>query len=304
MTVNSGSGGAWGRRGVALDSTGTAWTTTGDGIYDPTSIPPRYGNSVIGASVVGSELKLKDYYTPTNWEWLRKRDLDPNNTPTIFTFKGRELIAASGKECRLFLLDPKNAGGANHQTPLYKTPLFCNEEVDFQDMGSWGALSTWEDESGTRWVLAPFWGPKHSQMKFPIENTPPAKEGGVAAFKVEEVGGKVQASPAWVSRDMKRGEPVLIVNGMIIGYGSGEETKQAWPDIGLQFDSMIRAEMGTNATIYALDAQTGRMLWSSGEQIAMWNHFSGVTVANGRVYLGTYDGTLYCFGVDAVRASR
>jgi outer membrane protein assembly factor BamB len=304
MTVNSGSGGAWGRRGVALDSTGTAWTTTGDGIYDPTSLPPRYGNSVIGATVVGRELKLKDYYTPTNWEWLRKRDLDPNNTPTIFTFKGRELIAASGKECRLFLLDPKNAGGANHQTPLYKTPLFCNEEVDFQDMGSWGALSTWEDESGTRWVLAPFWGPKHSQMKFPIENTPPAKEGGVAAFKVEEVGGTVQASPVWVSRDMKRGEPVLIVNGMIFGYGSGEETKQAWPDIGLQFDSTIRAEMGTNATIYALDAQTGRMLWSSGQQIAMWNHFSGVTVANGRVYLGTYDGTLYCFGVDAVPASR
>jgi len=28
-----------------------------------------------------------------------------------------------------------------------------------------------------------------------------------------------------------------------------------------------------------------------------WNHFSGITVVNGRVYLGTYDGTLYCFGV-------
>jgi outer membrane protein assembly factor BamB len=298
MTVNSGSGGAWGRRGVAIDSTGTAWTTTGDGIYDPTSDPPRYGNSVIGAHIVGAELKLKDYYTPTNWEWLRKRDLDPNNTPTIFTYKGRELIAASGKECRLYLLDPKNAGGPNHQTPLYKTPLFCNEEVDFQDMGSWGALSTWEDSSGTRWVLAPFWGPKHSQIKFSVENTPPAREGGVAAFKIEELGGKVQATPAWVSRDMKRGEPVLIVNGMVFGYGSGEETKQAWPDIGLQFDSMIRAEKGSKATIYALDAQTGAVLWSSGEQIHLWNHFSGITVANGRVYLGTYDGTLYCFGVD------
>ena len=28
-----------------------------------------------------------------------------------------------------------------------------------------------------------------------------------------------------------------------------------------------------------------------------WNHFSGITVANGRVYLVTYDGTLYCFGL-------
>ena len=130
-------------------------------------------------------MKLKDYYTPRNWDWLRKRDLDPNNTPVTFNYKGRELIAASGKECRVYLLDPKSPGGADHQTPLYKTPLFCNEEVDFQDMGSWGALSTWEESNGTRWVLAPFWGPVHSQYKAPIMNTPPAKEGGVAAFKVD-----------------------------------------------------------------------------------------------------------------------
>src|SRR5882672_8520216 len=97
MTFNAGSGGAWGRRGAAIDSTGTAWFTTGDGIYDVTSDPPRYGNSVVGVHMVGDELKLKSYFAPKNWAWLQKRDLDPNNTPTVFTYKGRELIAASGK---------------------------------------------------------------------------------------------------------------------------------------------------------------------------------------------------------------
>ena len=297
MNYNAGSGGAWGRRGAVIDSTGTAWSTTGDGIYDPTSDPPRYANSIVGVQIVGDQLKLKDYYTPTNWDWLRKRDLDPNNTPTVFTYKGRELMAASGKECRAYLLDPKSLGGADHQTPLYKTPLFCNEEVDFQDAGSWGAVSTWEDTDGTRWVLAPFWGPAHSQAKFPIMNTPLTKDGGVAAFKVEERNGKLELAPAWISRDMKRGEPVIIANGIVFGYGSGEETKQAFPDIGLQFDSSIRASKGTRATIFALDARTGKELWSSGDQMHQWNHFSGVTVANGKVYLGTYDGTLYCFGL-------
>ena len=229
-----------------IDSTGTAWTTTGDGIYDPTSDPPRYANSVVGVRHRRRiELKLKDYYTPSNWDWLRKRDLDPNNTPTIFNYKGRELMAASGKECRRVPARSRSrSAGANHQTPLFKTPLFCNEEVDFQDAGSWGALSTWEDPSGTRWVLAPFWGPAHSQAKFPITNTPVTKEGGVAAFKVEENGGQPELAPAWVSRDMKRGEPVIIANGMVFGYGSGEETKQSLPDIGLQFDSTIRAAKG------------------------------------------------------------
>jgi outer membrane protein assembly factor BamB len=297
MNFNSGSGGAWGRRGATIDATGAAWTTTGDGIYDPTSDPPRYGNSIVGVQIAGDALKLKDYYTPTNWDWLRKRDLDPNNTPTIFNFKGRELMAASGKECRMYLLDTKSLGGADHQTPLFKTPLFCNEEVDFQDAGSWGAVSTWEDSGGTRWVLAPFWGPAHSQAKFPIMNTPLTKDGGVAAFKVEDRAGKLELAPAWISRDMKRGEPVIVANGMVFGYGSGEETKQSWPDIGLQFDSTIRAEKGTHATIYILDAQTGKELWSSGTQMHQWNHFSGITVANGKIYLGTYDGTLYCFGL-------
>jgi hypothetical protein len=303
MTYNAGSGGAWGRRGAAIDSTGTAWLTTGDGIYDPTSDPPRYGNSIVGVHMVGNELKLKSYFAPRNWEWLRKRDLDPNNTPTIFNYKGRELIAASGKECRVFLLDPASAGGADHQTPLYKTELFCNEEVDFQDAGSWGALSTWEDPGGTRWVLAPFWGPVHSKFKFEIRHGV-VDAGGVAGFKVRDPGGKLELVPAWVSADMKRGEPVVIANGIVFGYGSGEETKQSWPDIGLNFDSSIRAAKSTHATLYALDGQTGKELYSSGDQITSFNHFTGLTVANGRVYINTYDGTLYCFGLDGARRSQ
>ena len=51
-----------------------------------------------------------------------------------------------------------------------------------------------------------------------------------------------------------------------------------------------------HAVLYALDGQTGKELWSSGDQITSWNHFSGLSVANGRVYIGTFDGMLYCFG--------
>ena len=89
---------------------------------------------------------------------------------------------------------------------------------------------------------------------------------------------------------MMRGEPVIIANGIVFGYGSGEETKQAFPDIGLQFDSSIRAAKGTKATMYALDGQTGKELWTSGDQMHQWKHFSGVTVANGRRLFGQLRG--------------
>jgi outer membrane protein assembly factor BamB len=292
------SGGLWGRRGPAIDSTGTVWTTTGDGNVD-TSNP---NNLIIADSMVGFRMqdgvwKPWNWFTPNNWAWLWHRDLDPNNTPSIFMYKGRELMASSGKECRVFLLDPKNPGGADHHTPLYKTPLFCNVGADFQNSGSWGALSSWEDSTGTRWVIVPFWGPPNPDFKFPITNTPAAQEGGEAAFKVADDGGQVSLQPVWISRDMHRGEPPIIANGMIFAYGSGENTQQAWPDIGLNFDSTIRAAQSGHAVIYVLDAMTGKELWSSGDTISSFSHFSGITVANGRVYLGTYDGDFYCFGL-------
>jgi outer membrane protein assembly factor BamB len=295
MSFAVGSAGPWGRRGVALDSTGTAWAATADSTYDPSN--GRYGSSIVGVRISGSTLQLKDHYAPSNWQWLLKRDLDLSATPTVFEYKGRELLAAAGKECRVYLLDTKSPGGASHQIPLDRTAAFCNEEADMQNSGSWGALSTWADPAGTRWVLVPFWGPLHSKMQFPISNGP-VVDGGVAAFRVEDAGGRVRLTPAWVSRDMKRGEPVVIANGVVFGYGSGEETQQVFTDAPrIKFDSSIRAARGTHATIYALDAQTGKELWSSGDSIHQWNHFSGLTVANGRVYLGTYDGTLYCFGI-------
>jgi hypothetical protein len=251
---------------------------------------------MVAVHIEDNQLKLQDWYTPTNWEWLQKRDLDPNVTAAIFRYKGRELLVSGSKECRVWLLDPKSPGGADHQTPLYRTPAFCNEEVDFQDKGMWGALSTWQDSDGTRWVLAPFWGPVHSQFKFPITNGP-VVDGGMAAFKVTENSGKPELEPVWVSRDMKRGEPAVIANGIVFSYGSGDFTQQASPEHGLDFDSSIRAAKATHATLYALDGRTGKELYSSGDLIQTFNHFSGLSVANGRVYISTYDGVLYCFGL-------
>jgi outer membrane protein assembly factor BamB len=96
---------------------------------------------------------------------------------------------------------------------------------------------------------------------------------------------------------MDQAEPPVIANGLVFAYGSGETTTQAYPDRGLNDSSPLRIKASTHATLYALDAATGRELYSSRDQIESFAHFTGLSVANGRVYLGTYDSVLYCFGL-------
>jgi outer membrane protein assembly factor BamB len=112
-----------------------------------------------------------------------------------------------------------------------------------------------------------------------------------------------------MSRDMDMAEEVIVANGVAFAYAAGEDTTQvvqdgAWdsptgPRLGGGLDSGAprRIPGGRHAELVALDAATGKELWASGNQITTWNHFSGLTVANGRAYIGTFDGTLYCFGV-------
>jgi outer membrane protein assembly factor BamB len=289
-----GSGGLWPRTGPSVSKDGVVYAGSGDGDYLPEQ--QIYGQAMIGVkqNAETKALELKDWYAPSNAFWMRKRDLDFNASSPIFDYKGKEFLVASSKECRIWLLDTAMLGGEDHRTPVYRTPLICNEEVNFT-MGVWGALATWEDASKTRWVLTPFWGPKHPQFKAPIEHGT-VVYGAVAAFKMEDKAGKQVLTPAWISRDMYMAEPPVIANGIVFGYGSGESTTQRWAEPGHVGGAEGRIQESTHAILYALDGQTGAELWSSGDQIKSWNHFSGLTVANGRVYIGTYDGVLYCFG--------
>jgi outer membrane protein assembly factor BamB len=293
-------GGMWGRTGGAISSKGVMYTGTGDGPWNPEN--GIYGNGIIGVAQdpVTKAAKLMDYYGPSNAEWLWKRDLDMQVTASIFKYKGKELMVDAGKECVMYLMDTDSIGGDDHRTPLYRTPLYCNEEVNFASAGVWGSLATWEDSKGTRWVLSPFWGPKHSKFTAPIQNGP-VKMGAVVAFKVEDKAGKLTLTPAWISRDMNRAEPPVIANGVVFSYGSGEDTDQAKFDIGLAYnhEAKNRIAGSTKAVVYALDAQTGKELWNSGDAIASWSHWGGLSVANGKVYLNTFDGYQYCFGIKA-----
>lgn len=291
-SYNPKGGGLWGRSGASIGFDGTIYAPTGDGQYEPEQ--ERYGQAIVA---VTPDLKYKDHYAPSNAAFLWKRDLDMQVTPAIFKYQGRELLVSSCKECRIWLMDSQSIGGADHRTPVYRTPLMCNEDVNFAAAGVWGSMATWEDSKGTRWILSSFWGPVHPQFKPPVSYGPVTR-GAVVAHKLEERNGKLVLTPVWMSRDMDMAEPPVIANGVIYAYGSGESNVQATPEMGLGANnSAYRIKNSTHATLYAFDAETGKELWSSGNEVTSFVHFGALSIANGRVYLGAFDSTLYAFGL-------
>jgi outer membrane protein assembly factor BamB len=129
-----------------------------------------------------------------------------------------------------------------------------------------GGLSTWQDADGTRWVLAPVWG---------RNGTSP--NGSISAFKVDEQAGKTVLTPAWVSRDMTSPLPPVIASGVVFALSAGKS--------------------GTRATLFSLDAATGKELYSSRNLITAPASLAGMTISNGRIYFSTLDGNLYAFGM-------
>jgi outer membrane protein assembly factor BamB len=286
-------GGIFGTAGPAIGSDGTIYVESGDGPYHPES--GQLSTTIAGYTEADDSLTLKDYYSPSNHVWLTKRDLDMNTTPVVFPYQGRDLLVGSGKEGRYFLVDSKSMGGADHETPLYRSPLVSNKNVNFQTEGSWGSFASWEAKDGTRWVLAPIGGPV--AVDFPISYGP-TPNGGVIGLKLKGTGDKLELVPAWVSRDMMSAEPPVVANGVVFVLAAGEFTGQANDADGGLYSFEDRIKHSIPAKLYALDATTGKELFSSGDQIASFLHQSGIAVAGGRVIFGTFDGTIYCFGLE------
>src|SRR6202162_5597053 len=98
--------GAWGRGGLVRGPKGIL-AQTADGPYDPAS--GKFGNSIV--SLAPKNLRLQASFTPANWDYLNKDDLDlGSGNPVVFQFQKQTLAAVVGKESVIYLLDAHNLG--------------------------------------------------------------------------------------------------------------------------------------------------------------------------------------------------
>jgi outer membrane protein assembly factor BamB len=245
--------------GPAIGKDGTVYVVSGSG---PTA-PPVYANGVV--ALTAKELKVKDWYSPSNAKGL-------SASPVAFIDKEKELVAAPGGDGGLVLLDSASLGGPDHHTPLAQTAKLSKGSK----RGAWEGLATWQDKSGASWVLASIDGPVEPNVKF-ANNNGPATHGSIVAFKVEEQDGHTTLSPAWISRDLLNPAPPVIANGVVFALEGGNPSG--------------------HATLYALDAVTGKQLYTSGDAIQTYSRLAGLSAGDGHVFFTTHDNTLYSFGI-------
>lgn len=204
----------------------------------------------------GKDLKPQGEFTPAG------KGASVATTPTVFDYKGHDLIASVGKDGRLYL----------HDSLALNAPLAQSVTVAAAGGHIGHGLTTWEDGDGVRWIAAPVWGAVNSELKAVANG--PAPSGSIVAFRVVEQNGKPALLPTWISRDMKSPvAPVVTAGGVFALSTTGR------------------------ATLFALDSGTGREIWSSGTQVNAPGSLTGLTLANGRIFFTTTDNTLYGFGI-------
>ncbi len=188
---------------------------------------------------------------------LKERTLQPKgsysigsqeftSSPVIFEFKGKHLIAVASNDGKIHLLDTAQLSKAVSTVSASTATGFAP-----------GALASWQDLTGTRWLLAP------------TANT-------VTAWKVVEQNGAPTIQPGWNSRELVSPITPIIVNGVVFAVAAGNAKSRA--------------------VLYALDPASGKDLWNSGQTIGTFVKNGGLSSGGSKVYVAAQDGTQYVFG--------
>jgi len=220
-------------------------------------------------------------------DWFSPGSTPFTTSPVAFNYKGKDLIVAANADGRLYVLDAGSLGGADHRTPLSKTAPYSAGAGEFAA----GALATSENADGSRWVFAAAAGPPGAGTAIGSSNGQ-VTNGAIVAYKLVDQNGTPCLQTVWTSRDLSSPAPPTVVNGVVFAISTGE-----YRSGDAQLTAAQRAQRGKAAVLYALDAASGKELWSSGTTISSFVRGVGPSAGDGQVYVVTYDGTVYAFGI-------
>ena len=260
-TPNGGLGGVWqGGGGPAADSTGI-YLATGNGTFDVNTGGIDWGDTIVKMGAPsGGKLPVLSYFTPFNQDVLAQDDIDLGSGGVMLLpdlpvgSPHQHLLVQSGKEGSIYLVDRDALGGYNSTTDQVV------QELAGATGGIWGMPAFWNNTV--------YFGAQYDNMKAYSFNT-----GGSGMLSAAPVSYSPESFtyPGPTPSISSNGAGNAILWAIETGaYGSnGSAVLHAYDATNLAHELYKSNQSGTRDT--------------PGPAVK----FSAVTVANGKVYVGT-----------------
>jgi hypothetical protein len=246
-------------RGPAIDSAGNIFYEIGNGDWDGKG---QFGESLVKLQLGKKGFTVADFYTPTDWEAMNKRDTDFGSTGPMLV-PNTNLIVCGDKKGVLTLLNTQDLKHTTQAVPV-KGGRVLN------------GPAYWEGPAGP---LLYIWGEADFLKAFRLQ-------GGTLDPNVYAKGGAgSHGSPG--------GALTVSANGNQSGTGI------VW---GLLTVNRSADHGNAPGVLYAYNAETLKELWSSEQNIGRDSlgtlvKFVPPVVAGGKVYAATYDNKVNVYGL-------
>lgn len=284
-TPNTGLGGIWqSGQGPAADANGNIYLMTGNGAYEEGT--GDFGDSFVKlnpAAVVSGVLPVADWFTPFDQSDLDDHDLDLGSGGPLL-IPGTHLLLGGGKPGKLYLLSQddlgrykEGPGGSDrviqsfqstlsppNANPLHGTPVFWNSPAGSR-LYEWGSGQSLREYRLTM----------NSPVSATVQTTP------------------VASGTTQLPDNLPGGFLSLSANGSITGTGIVWAVHPAYE----------AGHSGPQGVLRAYNAEdVSQDLWDSTQNatrdaVGDWAKFNAPTVANGKVYVGTFSNQLDVYGI-------
>lgn len=288
--LNNGMAGIWmSGQPPAVDDNGNIYISTGNGTTGYQGNPNDTANrasSLIKLSTASGALKVTDFFTPMDYNYLNGYDLD-YGVDGVLLIPNTHFSLSGSKEGRLFLIDDNNMGGttadnsnvlqtlnvANTSTSntrhLHGSPVYFKDENNNEYIYGWA--------EGSLLKQFPF---NRSTMLFDtinekIGNTALPSGMPGAMLSVSSNGSQPNTGILWASHPINGDANQAVVPGVLQAFDAKDVTHELW-----------------NSN------------WSSKrDSIGKFAKFVPPTIANGKVYMATFSNKLNVYGLNPLPVS-
>jgi hypothetical protein len=238
-------------QGPAVDAEGNVYAVTGNGSWDGVH---NFSESFLKFT---PQLKLLDWFTPTNHVHLDEKDLDLDSSGATL-IPGTHLVMGGGKEGVLYTLDTRNFGhlGDEHAVQHFQATV-----------SHLHSLVYWESDKAGHLLYV--WGQRDRAKVYKLE------------------GEKLDETPVAMRNIPNEGHP----GAMLSLSANGGKDGILWAAIHATGDSWHESRPGV---LHAYDADDiRRELWNSLEMPARddcgeYSKMAPPTIGNGKVYLASF----------------